>query len=63
MSDHQPGPVTAAVSWGADRIDLFTVADDRSLVHRSFDGRSWSESTSLGGSAGLDTSGDSLGGR
>jgi len=49
MSDHQPGPVTAAVSWGADRIDLFTVADDRSLVHRSFDGRSWSESTSLGG--------------
>ena len=40
---------TTAVSWGTDRIDLFTVAPDRSLVHRSFDGDRWSEPTSLGG--------------
>ena len=49
MSDPDVGRATAAVSWGADRIDLFTVADDRSLVHQSFDGRSWSAPTSLGG--------------
>src|SRR3954451_13588301 len=49
MSDPEVRPATTAVSWGAGRIDLFTVADDRSLVHRSFDGRSWSEPTLLGG--------------
>jgi hypothetical protein len=36
-------------SRGLVGIDLFTVADELSLVHRSFDGRSWSEPTSLGG--------------
>ena len=37
MADPTLDPVTAAVSWGTDRIDLFTVTEDRSLVHRSFD--------------------------
>ena len=27
---------TAAVSWGADRIDLFWVDTDGALVHRAF---------------------------
>ena len=31
------------------QLGLAHVAEDRSLVHRSFDGRSWSEPTSLGG--------------
>ena len=48
MSGSPLGPITCAVSWGPDRIDL-TIADDRSLVYRSFDGRSWSEPKSLGG--------------
>ena len=38
MSGSPLGPITCAVSWGPDRIDL-TIADDRSLVYRSFDGR------------------------
>ena len=40
---------TAAVSWGIDRIDLFTVGVTRELMHVSFDGDRWSEPTSLGG--------------
>ena len=47
MTDAPP-PVTAAVSWGRDRIDLFTV-EEGALVHRAFDGRAWSAPTSLGG--------------
>ena len=40
---------TAAVSWGPDRIDLFTVDETRGLVHRFFVSGAWSEPTSLGG--------------
>src|SRR4029453_16146302 len=39
----------AAVSWGPDRIDLFWVAADRSLVHRWWDGAMWSADENLGG--------------
>ena len=37
----EEGPMTsgtAAVSWGADRIDLFWVDADGALLHRAFDG-------------------------
>ena len=40
---------TASVSWGPDRIDLFTVGSDRGLVHRAFNDGRWSEETQLGG--------------
>lgn len=36
MDDRQPLVGSAAASWGADRIDLFTVDDARGLVHRVF---------------------------
>ena len=39
-----------AVSWGPDRIDLFWVGADRSLMHRWWDGSAWSADRSLGGS-------------
>jgi len=38
-----------AVSWGANRIDLFWVGADQSLMHRWFDGSTWSADESLGG--------------
>ena len=38
-----------AVSWGRDRIDLFWVGADRALMHRWWDGASWSADESLGG--------------
>ena len=31
----------AAVSWGDNRIDLFTLSDDNSVYHKSWDGKSW----------------------
>ena len=37
-----------AVSWGAERIDLFWIAVDRSLMHRWWDG-TWSQDELLGG--------------
>ena len=40
---------TSAVSWGPQRIDLFTVDEDTSLVHRVFMSGTWSEPESLGG--------------
>lgn len=43
------GPVgCSAVSWAADRIDLFTV-EAGELWHHAFDGSAWSEPESLGG--------------
>src|SRR5690349_8154879 len=39
----------AGVSWGTDRIDLFWADERRALLHRSFDGTSWSEVEDLGG--------------
>ena len=41
---------TAAVSWGPDRIDLFTVDEAGGLVHRSFVSGTWSAEIALGGS-------------
>ena len=38
-----------AVSWGADRIDLFWRSPERTLVHRSWDGAQWSADEDLGG--------------
>ena len=40
---------TAAVSWGADRIDLFWVDTDGALVHRAYRAGTWDEPESLGG--------------
>ena len=40
---------TAAVSWSADRIDLFWVDTDGALVHRAFRAGTWDEPESLGG--------------
>ena len=40
---------TTAVSWGTDRIDLFTVDENAGLVHRVFMSGTWSEPESLGG--------------
>ena len=40
---------TAAVSWGPDRIDLFTVDEDAGLVHRVFMSGTWHPATALGG--------------
>ncbi len=42
-------PSTAAVSWGPDRIDLFTVGPDRELLHRAYRDGEWSAVESLGG--------------
>jgi hypothetical protein len=39
----------AAVSWGADRIDLFWVGADRGLWHRAWSGGAWLADESLGG--------------
>jgi len=47
ITQHAAG--TAAVSWGAGRIDLFWVADDASLLHRAFIDGAWAEPESLGG--------------
>ncbi|MEJ7696063.1 MAG: hypothetical protein WKF78_05430 [Candidatus Limnocylindrales bacterium] len=49
MDDRQPLVGSAAVSWGADRIDLFTVDDAGGLVHRVFLSGTWSAPGSLGG--------------
>jgi len=48
MDDHRR-QATAAVSWGPDRIDLFTVGAERDLVHRAFRDGAWSDPVSLGG--------------
>lgn len=40
---------TAAVSWGLDRIDLFTVDEDAGLVHRVFVSGTRDLPESLGG--------------
>ncbi len=42
-------PATAAVSWGPDRIDLFTVDEARRLIHRVFVSGAWAEPESLDG--------------
>ena len=42
MADHATPRATAAVSWGPDRIDLFTVDEDAGLVHRVFVSGTWS---------------------
>ena len=49
MSEVQALTGTAAVSWGRDRIDLFTVDETHGLVHRFFMSGTWSGPTSLGG--------------
>ena len=38
-----------AVSWGRDRIDLFWIGADWSLMHRFWNGMSWSADETLGG--------------
>lgn len=48
MTAEHPLHATAAVSWGADRIDLFTVDAGAGLVHRVVASGTWSEPTSLG---------------
>lgn len=49
MSEHATPRGAAAVSWGPDRIDLFTVDEDAGLVHRVFVSGTWMASESLGG--------------
>ena len=39
----------AAVSWGANRVDVFALATDSSLAHRGWDGNGWGGWESLGG--------------
>jgi hypothetical protein len=39
----------AAVSWGQNRIDLFTVDEDRGLRHRALERGSWTIDEQLGG--------------
>ena len=38
-----------AVSWGPERIDRFWRGSDRALWHQAWDGATWSEPESLGG--------------
>ena len=38
-----------AVSWGPSRIDVFSIAADRSLVHKVWDGKAWSRFKKIGG--------------
>jgi spore germination protein YaaH len=38
-----------AASWGSNRLDVFARGGDGQLVHRSFDGTSWSAWEGLGG--------------
>jgi hypothetical protein len=34
----------AAVSWGADRLDIFVVGNDSSLYHKAWTGTAWAPS-------------------
>ena len=49
MDHPNPANGTAAVSWGPDRIDLFTVDAAHQLIHRVFVSGIWEEPQSLGG--------------
>ena len=49
MADNDIPRGVGAVSWGPDRIDLFTVDEDAGLVHRVFVSGTWQAPTPLGG--------------
>ena len=49
MSPSDTLRATAAVSWGPDRVDLFTLGEDRGLIHHAFSDGRWSDETQLGG--------------
>ena len=40
----------AACSWGSNRIDTFYRGENINLLHKSWDGQSWSTEEDLGGS-------------
>ena len=50
-SDHGylSGDPAAAVSWGADRVDVFYPGVSFHLMHKWWDGSSWSGEEDLGG--------------
>jgi hypothetical protein len=39
----------AACSWGSNRIDVFYLGQNTNLLHKSWDGQSWSTEEDLGG--------------
>lgn len=50
------GPLSAAVSWAPNRLDIFAVGTDRRLFHKAWDGSQWRPSQAdwepLGGQVG-----------
>ena len=45
---HTSSPIALA-SWGPDRLDIFARSDASSVIHKWWDGKSWSAWQSLGG--------------